>query len=186
MIQAWFVTVLPVMFLVVLFGGEGAFKKRNIDMGGEPPINRAVFLASKFVIVLLWAAMVGHCWDINLSFFAPPGFARPAALALWAAGFSLLLAGRFTMGSSFRIGSPRESTGLKVGGLFRFSRNPMYLGVFSTLAAAVLCTFNPLVLLLATFIAAAHHRIVLAEEEYLKKAFGQEYLAYCARVRRYI
>jgi len=27
---------------------------------------------------------------------------------------------------------------------------------------------------------------VLAEEEYLRKSFGEEYLAYCRRVRRYI
>jgi protein-S-isoprenylcysteine O-methyltransferase Ste14 len=90
------------------------------------------------------------------------------------------------MGNSFRIGSPKESTNLKMDGLFRFSRNPMYLGVFTTLLSAVLNTFNPVILLVAIFIVVVHHKIVLAEEEYLQKVFGNEYLAYCGRVRRYI
>ena len=62
----------------------------------------------------------------------------------------------------------------------------MYLGVFTTLLAAVLSTLNPLLLLVVMYIFAVHHKIVLAEEKYLQKAFGEEYLAYCGRVRRYL
>jgi len=61
----------------------------------------------------------------------------------------------------------------------------MYLGVFATLLAATLYTLNPFVLLIAIFIVAVHHRIVLAEEAYLQEAFGGEYAEYCRRVRRY-
>jgi protein-S-isoprenylcysteine O-methyltransferase Ste14 len=45
---------------------------------------------------------------------------------------------------------------------------------------------NPLVLLVAVFIVAVHHRIVLAEEAYLREAFGGEYAEYCGHVRRYL
>ena len=186
MLEAWLVTVLPVLFLIVLFGGGSLFRRRNIDMDGEPPIDRTIFLASKYAIVAVWAATVMHSWGVNLSFLSPPSFVRPISLALWAAGFALLLIGRFGMGSSFRIGSPKESTHLKMGGLFSFSRNPMYLGVFATLLASVLYTLNPIILLIVIFIVVVHHKIVLVEEEYLQKSFGEEYLAYCRRVRRYI
>jgi protein-S-isoprenylcysteine O-methyltransferase Ste14 len=186
MLQVWAVTAFPVLFLIILFGGGSLFRRRNIDMDGEPPIDRTVFYTSKYSIVVIWAATVMHAWGINLSFFNPLSFVKSVSLFLWAAGFSLLLIGRFGMGSSFRIGSPNESTNLKVDGLFRFSRNPMYLGIFTTLLAAVLYTLNPILLIIAILIAAVHHKIVLAEEEYLQKAFGEEYLAYCRRVRRYL
>ncbi len=186
MLEAWAVTAFPVLFLIVLFGGGSLFRRRHIDMDGEAPINRAVFLTSKYLIVLLWATMVLHVWGINLAFFRIPSWVKPVSLCLWAGGFALLFIGRFGMGSSFRIGSPKESTSLKVDGLFRFSRNPMYLGVFTTLLAVVLFTLNPILFLIAIFIVAVHHKIVLAEEEYLYKTFGEEYRAYCNRVRRYI
>jgi len=186
MLVACVVTLFPLLFLTVLFVGGSSFRKRNIDMDGDPPIDRTVFYTSKYSIVIVWAAMVIHCWGINLSFFKPVGFVKPVSLSLWVAGFALLLIGRFGMGSSFRLGSPKESTGLKVDGLFRFSRNPMYLGVFATLLASVLYTLNPVLLLISIFIVIIHHKIVLAEEVYLQKVFGQEYLDYCRRVRRYI
>ncbi|MDD1657663.1 MAG: hypothetical protein LUQ41_04285, partial [Methanomicrobiales archaeon] len=71
-------------------------------------------------------------------------------------------------------------------GLFRFSRNPMYLGLYSTIVASIVYTLNPLVLLLGIFVIVVHHKIVLGEEAYMQKVFGQEYLDYCRRVRRYI
>ena len=80
----------------------------------------------------------------------------------------------------------QENTRLKVDGLFQFSRNPMYLGVFATILARLLYTLNPVVLLAGVFVVAVHHRIVLAEEQHLQKAFGQEYADYCRRVRRYL
>jgi protein-S-isoprenylcysteine O-methyltransferase Ste14 len=185
-LYTWVVTVLPVIFLIILFGGGTLFKRRNIDMDGKPPINRTVFLSSKYLIVIVWGMMVLRSWDINLTFFNSPSFVKPLSLVLWVVGFSLLFIGRFSMGDSFRIGSPRENTGLKVNGLFRISRNPMYLGVFTTLLASLLYTLNPLLLVVVIFIVGAHHQIVLAEEKYLQTAFGEEYLSYCRRVRRYI
>jgi protein-S-isoprenylcysteine O-methyltransferase Ste14 len=62
----------------------------------------------------------------------------------------------------------------------------MYVGVYATLSAAVLRTLNPLLLLVAAYVIVVHHRIVLAEEEQLRRAFGDEYRAYCSRVRRYV
>jgi protein-S-isoprenylcysteine O-methyltransferase Ste14 len=184
--QAWAVTIFPVMFLIILFGGGSLFRRRNIDMDGEPPINHIPFYTSKYLIVIIWVAMVLQSWGINLSIFKRPEFIQPISLAIWIVGFSLLFIGRFGMGSSFRIGSPKENTSLKMTGLFRFSRNPMYLGVFATLLASVLYTLNPILFLIAIFIIVVHHKIVLAEEEYLQKSFGEQYLAYCRKVRRYI
>ena len=186
MTESLVVTIFPVLFLIVLFGGGALFRRRAIDMDGDPPINRSLFYSSKYSIVIVWVAMVFHSWGIDLSVTIVPAVMKWIGLCLWVLGFGLLFIGRFGLGESFRIGSPKETTHLQVNGLFRFSRNPMYLGVYSTLLASALYTLNPILFLLAVFIMVVHHLIVLAEEQYLRTVFGEEYATYCHRVRRYI
>jgi len=186
MIEAALVTILPAGFLIVLFGGGALFQKRNIGQDGEAPINRTLFYASKYTILVLWGAMVIQSWGIRISFVDVPRAIQLMALSLWTLGFVLLYLGRFRMGDSFRLGTPREETSLMVDGLFRMSRNPMYVGMYATMAASALYTLNPLVILLGVFVVAIHHTIVLAEEEHLKNVFGQKYLDYRNRVRQYI
>jgi protein-S-isoprenylcysteine O-methyltransferase Ste14 len=178
--------LLPLGFLIALFTGGAVLRRRHVDMDGDPPIDRRLFYASKYSIVLIWASMVAQAWGVDLAVVEPLDAVWIAALAAWCAGFALLFAGRLGLGGSFRIGSPKEPTRLRVAGLFSLSRNPMYLGVYATLLGSVLYTLNPAVLLLSGFVIAVHHRIVLAEETYLHHAFGEEYADYCRHVRRYL
>jgi protein-S-isoprenylcysteine O-methyltransferase Ste14 len=186
MIESVAVTVFPVFFLIVLFGGGHLFRRKGVDMGGSAPIDKRIFSISKFGILLPWGCMVACGWNNAAPGAEVPGLFRWIALALWVSGFTLLFIGRFGLGDSFRIGAPKESTRLKVNGLFRFSRNPMYVGVNATLLASVLYTRSPVILSIALFIAAVHHWIVLAEERYLLSAFGEEYAHYCHRVKQYL
>jgi len=186
MLEPLFVTLLPVVFLAGLIQRALAFRRRHVDMDGKPPISKAMFVSSKYAIVMVWGAMVLQAWGARLSFVAIPDLLAGASLGLWMLGFALLFTGRSGLGDSFRIGSPKESTGLKQTGFYRFSRNPMYVGVYATLCAAVLRTLNPILLLVAAYVIAVHHKIVLAEEEHLRQAFGKEYRSYSARVRRYL
>lgn len=186
MIETFVVTIFPTIFLIVLFGGGSLFRRKKIDQDGTAPINRTLFYASKYSILILWGAMVLQSWGINISPVEVPILVKWISLFLWIFGFLLLFIGRFGLGSSFRIGTPKESTNLRADGIYRFSRNPMYLGVYATVLASVLYTLNPVVLLLAVFVIAVHHKIVLAEEEHMRKVFGQEYVDYCRRVRRYL
>ena len=186
MIETLFVTLLPLGFLIVLFGGGELFRRRYINMDGDPPIGKVLFFSSKYLILLLWTATVVHSWGVNLSFMKVPELLRWLALSLWGSGFVLLFIGRFGLGDSFRIGSPKESTHLTVDGTFRFSRNPMYLGVYATLLASVLYTLNLLLLVPGIFVVVVHHKIVLAEEQHLRTTFGEQYAEYCGHVRRYL
>ena len=179
-------TILPLGFLAVLFGGRAHSLRNNIDQDGEAPIQSTLFYVSKYAILVLWGAMVLEIWGISISLFEVPPFLQAIGLVVWCFGFALLYLGRFEMGRSFRLGTPKEHTGLKVDGLFRFSRNPMYIGMYATVVAAALFTLNPVVILLGAFVIAIHHSIVLAEENHLQKVFGQEYRDYRNRVRRYI
>jgi len=186
MIEALLATLLPLGFLIVLFGGGAHFLRNNIEQDGEAPINRTLFYVSKYSILVLWGAMILQSWGIGISLYEVPPLFQVIGLVSWCFGFSLLYIGRFEMGRSFRLGTPKEHTSLKVDGLFRLSRNPMYVGMYATIIAAALYTLNPVVIVLGAFVIAVHHSIVLAEENHLQKVFGQEYVKYRNGVRRYV
>jgi protein-S-isoprenylcysteine O-methyltransferase Ste14 len=186
MIGAVAATILPLGFLVILFGGGAIFLRKNIEQDGEAPIHRTLFYFSKYSILVLWGVMILQIWGIGISFIEVPLLLQVTGLACWFFGFALLYIGRFEMGNSFRLGTPKEPTRLAVKGLFRWSRNPMYVGMYATVVASALYTLNPVVVVLGACVIAIHHSIVLAEEIHMQKLFGQEYLDYRNRVRRYI
>jgi protein-S-isoprenylcysteine O-methyltransferase Ste14 len=88
------------------------------------------------------------------------------------------------LGSPAPIDAPIN---LVVNGLYRFVRNPVYVGVFLLIASrAVLFWSLPIVLYLALVATCVQLFIVLYEEPHLCKIFGEQYLEYCRRVPRWI
>jgi len=72
-------------------------------------------------------------------------------------------------------------------GLYRFTRNPMYVGILLLLVGWSLLTASPLLAGYTLFMAIAFHlRVVLYEEPRLKKQFGEEWASYAAKVPRWL
>jgi protein-S-isoprenylcysteine O-methyltransferase Ste14 len=89
------------------------------------------------------------------------------------------------LGKSTRMGLPAEKTSFKKSGLYRFSRNPMYLGLNMAIMASVLYFLHPVVIVAGLFSIVVHHFIIQGEERFLEKRFGEEYRKYRASTRRY-
>ncbi len=81
----------------------------------------------------------------------------------------------------------RDPDALVQGGVFRFSRNPIYLAD-AILLAGLLIAWDALVALplVAVFVVVIQRRFILDEEARLSRRFGEDYLAYTARVRRWL
>jgi len=72
-------------------------------------------------------------------------------------------------------------------GVYRFSRNPMYVGFgFWTLGIAFLVNSVWMLLAAPIGLVLTDRFVILKEERYLERKFGQEYLSYKRRVRRWI
>jgi len=72
-------------------------------------------------------------------------------------------------------------------GFYRFSRNPMYLGMLLILTGIGIWLGNVLALLLApAFIGIMTHWYIVREEQLLEARFGDQYRAYRQRVRRWL
>jgi protein-S-isoprenylcysteine O-methyltransferase Ste14 len=78
-------------------------------------------------------------------------------------------------------------TKLITRGAYRFSRNPMYLGISLIYAGAsiVLGSLWPLVLLPIPLLV-MNTVVIPMEESNARDAFGEPYLAYCRKVRRWL
>jgi len=80
-----------------------------------------------------------------------------------------------------------QPTALVTGGPYRFTRNPMYLGVtLVLLGVAFLRAAWPYALVPPLFLWAVRSAFVPREEARLEAAFGEAYAAYKRRVRRWI
>jgi protein-S-isoprenylcysteine O-methyltransferase Ste14 len=71
------------------------------------------------------------------------------------------------------------------GGIFAHCRNPLYVGNYVIILGVSLASNSVLFIGVAVpFFAFAYWAIIAAEENYLRKKFGQEFDDYCARVSR--
>jgi protein-S-isoprenylcysteine O-methyltransferase Ste14 len=76
---------------------------------------------------------------------------------------------------------------LTTEGPFRYSRNPSYLALAVIYTAiAVLRNSLWMMLLLPLVVVVMQREVIGREERYLERAFGEEYLAYKGKVRRWV
>jgi protein-S-isoprenylcysteine O-methyltransferase Ste14 len=99
----------------------------------------------------------------------------------------LLLLSLVSFGKSFRVGIDRDHPDeLVTTGIFGFSRNPIYVAFWIFLLGQFLVFPNWILLVYLIAVAWLFNRQVLREEEYMRNHYGQPYLDYCRRVRRYL
>ena len=166
--------------------------KRDIPgVIAPPPLIYIGFLLLGWVLFRFAnPAVVGpdlHGW-LSLGFGMETQTRRIVSLPLIIGG--LLLDGA-AAGYFRRLGTAVEpwkpSTVLATDGLYRLSRNPIYVGFAITYAGLAVAMDSVLVLILLIPCLWVVDRVVIAREErYLSARFGADYDAYRARVRRWL
>ena len=144
------------------------------------------------MLVFAGGLAVGWYLDQRLPFDIDGAGASVPQIVL---GATLLLSGLWVLLWAIRtllfarttIMPHRSARALVATGPFRFTRNPIYLGLVGIyLGIAVLLNDAwPLVLLPAVLMIMTSW-VIVREEAHLLDAFGEEYRAYCGRVRRWI
>lgn len=87
--------------------------------------------------------------------------------------------------SVYAFAAPDEN-GLCTKGVYRFSRNPMYVAYFFVFIGITALSKSPLLLSLTVMFQVSGHWIILSEERWCLNQFGEAYENYMQRVRRYI
>lgn len=98
-----------------------------------------------------------------------------------------VLTAQSQMGASWRIGIDHEAkTEFVQKGLFKYSRNPIFVGVIFISFGFFLLLPNPLTLTILALDIVLIQIQVAMEEEHLTKQHGQHYIEYCQHVRRWL
>ncbi len=128
-----------------------------------------------------------------LEWALPP--ARLETPWLWAVGLVLLTGGLGFAGMAARrfrqagtnVPTWQPTTALVASGPYRFTRNPIYIGLSAIyLGIAALAGSFWMALMVVPALIILHFGVVLREEVYLERKFGENYRAYRTRVRRWI
>ena len=163
-------------------------------MARGPPLTKHEALDAPGVLVfppLLFAGtlvlgLILH-WIRPVSLL-PPVTARLAGLVALVLSWWLVQAAESAMkraGTNVRPDQP--SLAIVTDGLFRFSRNPMYLATTGLYLGVTLLVNTPWPLvLLPVMLLVLHWGVIRREEQYLEAKFGEPYRAYRSRVRRWL
>lgn len=102
-------------------------------------------------------------------------------------GVLIFIIAMWTMRDSWRAGIPKkDETKIVTAGIYRFSRNPAFLG-FDMMYIGIFIAFDNAILFMATiFVITMMHLQIIEEEKFLYETFGQTYLDYKAKTRRYL
>lgn len=112
---------------------------------------------------------------------------RWCGLGLLALSLIWIIIAQAQMGSSWRIGiDANRQTALVQHGLFRLSRNPIFLGMRLNLLGFFWVLPNAVTLLILFLGEVLIQIQVRLEEEYLRQVHGRNYENYCRQTRRWI
>ncbi|HWZ86744.1 MAG TPA: isoprenylcysteine carboxylmethyltransferase family protein [Thermoanaerobaculia bacterium] len=140
-----------------------------------------------YVVALAVGFFLQHRWPVPVA----PGHPRVASAAgavLVVLGLGLAVGGVMTFRRAGTSPNPtRPTRALTIAGPYRFTRNPMYLGLALASAGAAVASNALWPFLLVVPAAALMVPLVIAREErYLEGKFGDEYVRYRSSVRRWI
>ena len=143
------------------------------------------------MIFCTWISIAFYSFSPNLYHYLKPidyiekESLRLIGLTLLVVSFLWTSIAQYQMSASWRIGIDyKEKTEIITHGLFKFSRNPIFLGVILSYLGTFLIIPNILsfsILLLTYFTIQTQVRL---EEEYLESVHGSQYLEYKSCVRR--
>ena len=150
---------------------------------GKPTIHPILFYSGKVCGYVVWALLLQVLISSNLNQIQLPGWA--AVILLGFATF-FIAASTINLGKSTRLGLPEGRTELKMDGLYKISRNPMYLGFNMLTMSGMLMVNHLAVYILGLYSMIIYHWVILGEERFLEQRFPDQYQAYKKKVRRYL
>jgi protein-S-isoprenylcysteine O-methyltransferase Ste14 len=166
-------------------GPEGQLGASGPPEGGD---NANVLIRPPIALAFAAAGGLAAAWLYPLPFLPaliPAGWVGTATVALGFALAAWAVASMRRAGTRFETHQP--TVRIVTAGPYRFTRNPIYVGMFLALIGLAIGADSLwLLVALAMFYLVIRYGVVAREEAYLERKFGDAYLDYKAKVRRWI
>lgn len=186
--QKYFAALTFLLLIGLVVGRVQLLKREGVEAMQFGKLDKTDFLippVALFYFYLVFANAFGWPTPATRQLFHSEILAW-LGVAFCLAGLLLLTWSILSFGRSFRIGIDTGNPDqLVTGGVFAYTRNPIYVA-FALVLTGQFLVFSHWVLLVYLLGAFwLFHRQVLREEGFLKQHYGQEFSDYCNRVRRY-
>lgn len=181
--------VIMVLFYGIYFGKQFWLKKKGIQTNqiarrkekDKVYYTELVLKAATFLVVP--AELVSILCELT----SLPTVIRVTGIILGFAGVVIFGTAVWTMKDSWRAGlAEDDKTEMITEGIYKYSRNPAFLGFDMVYIGIALVYCNLPLVLCSVFAMVMLHIQIKQEEKYLQKVFGEEYIRYCQQVSRYL
>lgn len=172
-----------VYFAKMLAQKRRGIQTRQIGRRKETNVHTVEMLMSAATL----GAPIAQLMSIAFGWNHLPAGARFTGFCIGMVGDVVFLLSVLCMRDSWRAGIPdKDKTELVMNGIYRFSRNPAFLGFDLMYIGVLLLYGNLLTLGFSAFAIIMLHLQILQEERYLADTFGAPYREYCRHVFRYL
>ena len=185
---AWLAIIVIAVFYAIYFAKMISQKRHGIQTHQigrvkEKSVHRVEVLMS----IATLAAPVIQIMSIIFGWNHMPVNARFTGFCIGMLGDLIFLISVLCMKDSWRAGIPdKDKTKLITAGIYRYSRNPAFLGFVFMYIGLLLMYFNLSMLVVSAFAIIMLHMQILQEEHFLIDTFGEEYMEYKKHVFRYL
>ena len=184
----WLALAVLAVFYGIYFGKMLAQKRRGIQtrqIGRRK--EKEIHTVETLMTVATLGAPAAQLMSIAFGWNHMPANARFTGFIIGMLGNLIFLLSVLCMKDSWRAGIPdKDKTRLVTTGIYRFSRNPAFLGFDLQYMGVLLMYGNLLTLGFSLFAAVMLHLQILQEERYLTNEFGAPYQEYRSHVLRYL
>lgn len=175
------------VFYGIYFAKKLVQKRRGIrtrQIGSRK--EKELHTVEKLMSIATLCAPIAQLLSVALGWSHLPQNARLIGFCIGMLGDVIFLISVICMKNSWRAGIPdKDKTELVTTGIYKYSRNPAFLGFDLMYIGVLLMYLNALTLVFSIFAIITLHLQILQEEKYLTATFGKEYLKYKSRVFRY-
>lgn len=169
-------------FTKIVIQKKQSIKTNQMGIGNKP--KKVLFIERIMSVATVLTFIVGVC-----SIFLVKRFIlielRIAGIVIGIIAVIFFASATITMKTSWRVGIPEEKTSLITQGIYKWSRNPAFVGFDLLYFSICLMFFNIPLVVVSVWAAVMLHLQILQEEEHMYRMFGKEYDEYKKHTLRY-
>ena len=184
----WLALLVLVIFYGIYFAKMLAQRRQGIQTRQIGSVKeKSVHIVEQLMSIATFATPVIQILSIIFGWNHMPANARFTGFCIGMLGNIIFLASVLCMKDSWRAGIPdKDRTELVTSGIYRYSRNPAFLGFDFMYIGVFMMYFNILTIVSSAFAIIMLHLQILQEERYLTENYGESYNEYRKHVFRYL
>lgn len=159
-----------------------SIKTNQMGIGNKP---KKVLLIERIMSVATVLAIVVDVCSIFVVKKCPIVQIRIVGLLIGSLSVIFFALATITMKNSWRVGIPEEKTALVTNGIYKWSRNPAFVGFDLLYLSMCFLFYNIPLLVVSAWAAVMLHLQILQEEDHMIKMFGEDYITYMEHTFRY-